>query len=88
MQETLRILMNAILNKEEELPVKVEAAFAVEAFVQDQHRTHPFVQSQVFYFLLVVHNTTLALGTAFTISYFYTLLFSRFENSVLSFFRF
>lgn len=45
--EVVRNLITAILNKEEELPVKVEAAFAIEAFISDQHRTHQYFQQQI-----------------------------------------
>ncbi|CAG7729688.1 unnamed protein product [Allacma fusca] len=47
LQETLRVLVSAILNKDEELPVKVESAFAIESFIQNQHRTHEYIQPQV-----------------------------------------
>jgi hypothetical protein len=47
LQECLRLLFKAVLSKEEELPVKVEAAFALEAFIQDQHRTHVYIQPQI-----------------------------------------
>ena len=52
LQETLRALVNSILSKDEELPVKVEAAFAIEVFIQNQHRTHEYIQPQVSQHLL------------------------------------
>lgn len=45
--ECIRLLIKAVLTKEEELPVKVEAAFGLEAFIQDQHRTHALFQPQI-----------------------------------------
>jgi len=47
LQETIRVLVTAILNKDEELPVKVEAAFAIFNFISDQHRCHPIFQPHV-----------------------------------------
>ena len=47
LQDTLRALVNSVLSKDEELPVKVEAAFAIEAFIQNQHRTHEYIQPHV-----------------------------------------
>lgn len=47
LKECLRLLMTSVLTKEEELPVKVEAAFALEAFIADQHKTHEYVRPQI-----------------------------------------
>jgi methyl coenzyme M reductase subunit D len=47
LQQCLNLLIKAVLTKEEVLPVKVEASFAIEAFIQDQHRTHVFIQPQI-----------------------------------------
>jgi len=47
LQEIIRVLIGAVLNKDEEMPVKVESAFAIEAFLNDQHKSHPFIKAQV-----------------------------------------
>lgn len=47
LQGTIGALIGALLNKEEEMPVKVEAAFAIEAFLHDQHKSHVFIQAEI-----------------------------------------
>lgn len=53
LQEIIRVLISAILNKDEEMPVKVEAAFAIESFLNDQHKSHGYIKPQVSFISIV-----------------------------------
>lgn len=56
LKECIRLLTTAVLNKEEQLPVKVEAAFALESFIEEQHRSRSIIQPQVRPLVLEILN--------------------------------